>query len=112
MRLFHFARHEKDSILFNLSLIKTEHGENINSFVKAPVDRHIRSWQESLSRYQTWDYISGGVFDKDIQFSIYFGQNLKSRVPCHFFMRDSISVCNLTNGSWTKRTFILLKGNP
>lgn len=102
-------RHEKDSILFKLSPIRTEKGETENCFVKAPVDRHIRSWQEAMSRYQTWDNITGGLFEKDFLFSISFGQKQKNTTPYRFPTVDSISVHNLTNNSLEKRTFILLK---
>lgn len=102
-------RHEKDSILFKLSPIRTDKGETENCFVKAPVDRHIRSWQEAMSRYQTWDNITGGLFEKDFLFSISFGQKQKNTTPYRFPTVDSISVRNLTNDSRQKRTFFLLK---
>lgn len=101
-------RHEKDSISFKLSLIKTEHGENVNNFVKAPVDKHIRSWQEALSRYQTWDYISGS-FDKEIRFSIFFSPKVKKTKPHSFPMEDTITLRNLTIDSGKERTFVLQK---
>lgn len=101
-------QHEKDSISFKLSLIKTEHGENVNCFVKAPVDRHIRSWQEALSRYQTWDYISGGS-DKEIRFSIFFSPKVKQAKPHGLPMGDSITLRNLTIDSGEERTFVLQK---
>lgn len=104
-------RHEKDSILFKLSPIRTEKGETENCFVKAPVDRHIRSWQEAMSRYQTWDNITGGLFEKDFLFSISFGQKQKNTTPYRFPTVDSIYVRNLNNGSWTKK-LVLLKENP
>ena len=102
-------RHEKDSILFKLSPIRTDKGETENCFVKAPVDRHIRSWQEAMSRYQTWDNITGGLFEKDFLFSISFGQKQKNTTPYRFPTVDSISVRNLTYDSRQKRTFFLLK---
>ena len=102
-------RHEKDSILFKLSPIRTDKGETENCFVKAPVDRHIRSWQEAMSRYQTWDNITGGLFEKDFLFSISFGQKQKYTTPYRFPTVDSISVRNLTNDPRQKRTFFLLK---
>ena len=102
-------RHEKDSILFKLSPIRTDKGETENCFVKAPVDRHIRSWQEAMSRYQTWDNITGGLFEKDFLFSISFGQKQKNTTPYRFPTVDSISVRNLTNDPRQKRTFFLLK---
>lgn len=102
-------RHEKDSILFKLSPIRTEKGETENCFVKAPVDRHIRSWQEAMSRYQTWDNITGGLFEKDFLFSISFGQKQKCTTPYRFPTVDSVSVRNLNNDSRQKRTFFLLK---
>ena len=102
-------RHEKDSILFKLSPIRTDKGETENCFVKTPVGRHIRSWQEAMSRYQTWDNITGGLFEKDFLFSISFGQKQKCTTPYRFPTVDSISVHNLTNNSLEKRTFILLK---
>ena len=102
-------RQKRDSILFKLIPIRTEKGETENCFVKAPVDRHIRSWQEAMSRYQTWDNITGGLFEKDFLFSISFGQKQKCTTPYRFPTVDSISVHNLTNNSLEKRTFILLK---
>ena len=102
-------RHEKDSILFKLSPIRTDKGETENCFVKAPVDRHIRSWQEAMSRYQTWDNITGGLFEKDFLFSISFGQKQKNTTPYRFPTVDSISVRNLTYDSRQKRAFFLLK---
>ena len=102
-------RHEKDSILFKLIPIRTEKGETENCFVKAPVERHIRSWQEAMSRYQTWDNITGGLFEKDFLFSISFGQKQKCTTPYRFPTVDSISVRNLTNDPRQKRTFFLLK---
>ena len=102
-------RHEKDSILFKLSPIRTDKGETENCFVKAPVDRHIRSWQEAMSRYQTWDNITGGLFEKDFLFSISFGQKQKCTTPYRFPTVDSVSVRNLTNDPRQKRTFFLLK---
>lgn len=102
-------RHEKDSILFKLSPIRTDKGETENCFVKTPVGRHIRSWQEAMSRYQTWDNITGGLFEKDFLFSISFGQKQKYTTPYRFPTVDSISVRNLTNDSRQKRTFFLLK---
>ena len=102
-------RHEKDSILFKLSPIRTDKGETENCFVKTPVGRHIRSWQEAMSRYQTWDNITGGLFEKDFLFSISFGQKQKCTTPYRFPTVDSISVRNLTNDSRQKRTFFLLK---
>ena len=102
-------RHEKDSILFKLSPIRTDKGETENCFVKTPVGRHIRSWQEAMSRYQTWDNITGGLFEKDFLFSISFGQKQKNTTPYRFPTVDSISVRNLTNDSRQKRTFFLLK---
>ena len=102
-------RHEKDSILFKLIPIRTEKGETENCFVKAPVERHIRSWQEAMSRYQTWDNITGGLFEKDFLLSISFGQKQNNTTPYRFPTVDSISVRNLTNDSRQKRTFFLLK---
>ena len=102
-------RHEKDSILFKLSPIRTDKDETENCFVKTPVGRHIRSWQEAMSRYQTWDNITGGLFEKDFLFSISFGQKQKYTTPYRFPTVDSISVRNLTNDSRQKRTFFLLK---
>ena len=101
-------RHEKDSILFKLSPIRTDKGETENCFVKTPVGRHIRSWQEAMSRYQTWDNITGGLFEKDFLFSISFGQKQKYTTPYRFPTVDSISVRNLTNDSRQKRTFFFL----
>ncbi len=101
-------QHEGDSILFKLSLIRTERGKIVDyCFVKEPIDRHIRFWQEALSRYQKWDCIRGSMYYNDVQFSISSGQKATNTASNHFPMGDSISVCNLTNDSWT-RTFVLV----
>lgn len=95
-----------DSVLFKLSPFQTEHNENINTFVRAPVSRNIRSWKEALSRYQTWDDIRGGAFEKEILYSISF---VKKTTSNYLHMNDSIIVRNLTNDSWTKRTFLRVR---
>ncbi len=107
-------RHEGDSISFKLSLIRAENGRIVDSFVKAPIDRHIRSWQEALSCYQKWDCISGGMYCNDILFSISFGQKIKNTTSKRFPLGDSIVVRNLSNDYdfGGERTFILQKGNP
>lgn len=99
----------RDSVSFKLCPFQTEHGEHVPPFVKAPVDCHIRSWQEALLRYQTWDYISGGAFENDILYSISFVQKLKNTTSGNFPMGDSIIVRNLTNDSCTQRTFRRIK---
>ncbi len=99
-------RHEGDSILFKLNRIRTERGEIVDCFVKTPIDHHIRSWQDALSRYQKWDCIRGSMYYNDVQFCISSGQKEKNMASNCFPMGDSITVCNLTNDSWT-RTFIL-----
>ncbi len=105
-------RHEGDSIMFKLSLIRAENGRIVNSFVKAPIDRHIRSWQEALSRYQKWDCISGGrgMYCNDVMFSISFGQKEKNTTFKRFPLGDSIVVHNLSNDYEFRggRTFISL----
>lgn len=103
-------RQDKDSVSFKLNPIRTKHGEYGSCFVKAPVDLHIRSWQEALSRYQRWDYISGGLFDKGIMYSIFLNKEFKKTFR-HSPIGDSVSVRNLTNNSWKKRTFVLHNGN-
>lgn len=104
-------RQEKNSISFKLSLIKTEHGEIVDSFVKAPVDLHIRSWQEALARYQKWIDIYGyyeRCYENEILFSISFSQKREKAMPHGFPIGDSIIVRNLTIDCG-ERTFILQK---
>lgn len=106
-------RQGKDSISFRLDIVTTSSGEKVNTFVKAPIDRHIRSWQEAMSRYQTWEPFTDRMED-EIQMSISFAQWLENDVVRYGMspMKDSIIVKNLTcpyndkNG----RVFVLLKG--
>lgn len=106
-------KQDKDSISFRLDIVTTSSGEKVNSFVKAPIDRHIRSWQEAMSRYQTWEPFTDRMED-EIQMSISFVQWLENDVVRYGMspMKDSIIVKNLTcpyndkNG----RVFVLLKG--
>ncbi len=105
-------RHEGDSISFKLSLIRAKNGRIVDSFVKAPIDRHIRSWQKALSCYQKWDCISGGMYRNDVLFSISFGQKFKNTTSKRFPLGDSIVVRNLSNDLGGERTFILQKSNP
>ena len=106
-------RQGKDSISFRLDIVTTSSGEKVNTFVKAPIDRHIRSWQEAVSRYQTWEPFTDRMED-EIQMSISFARWLENDVVRYGMspMKDSIIVKNLTcpyndkNG----RVFVLLKG--
>lgn len=106
-------KQDKDSISFRLDIVTTSSGEKVNSFVKAPIDCHIRSWQESMSRYQTWEPFTDRMED-EIQMSISFVRWLENDVVRYGMspMKDSIIVKNLTcpyndkNG----RGFVLLKG--
>ncbi len=106
-------RQGKDSISFRLDIVKTSSGEKVNTFVKAPIDHHIRSWQEAMSRYQTWEPFTDRMED-EIQMSISFARWLENDVVRYGMspMKDSITVKNLTcpyndkNG----RVFVLLKG--
>lgn len=61
--------HEDDSITFKLRLLKTKDGDILNNFVKAPVDYHIRSWQEALTYYQIWTYFNSSL-KEEIHFVI------------------------------------------
>lgn len=106
-------KQDKDSISFRLDIVTTSSGEKVNTFVKAPIDHHIRSWQEAMSRYQTWEPFTDRMED-EIQMSISFAQWLENDVVRYGMspMKDSITVKNLTcpyndkNG----RVFVLLKG--
>lgn len=106
-------KQDKDSISFRLDIVTTSSGEKVNTFVKAPIERHIRSWQEAMSRYQTWEPFTDRMED-EIQMSISFAQWLENDVVRYGMspMKDSITVKNLTcpyndkNG----RVFVLLKG--
>ena len=99
---------DKDSISFRLDIVTTSSGEKVNSFVKAPIDRHIRSWQEAMSRYQTWEPFTDRMED-EIQMSISFARWLDGMSP----MKDSIIVKNLTcpynDKDKNGRVFVLLK---
>ncbi len=106
-------KQDKDSISFRLDIVTTSSGEKVNTFVKAPIDCHIRSWQEVMSRYQTWEPFTDRMED-EIQMSISFVRWLENDVVRYGMspMKDSIIVKNLTcpyndkNG----RVFVLLKG--
>lgn len=106
-------KQDKDSISFRLDIVTTSSGEKVNTFVKAPIDCHIRSWQEAMSRYQTWEPFTDRMED-EIQMSISFARWLENDVVRYGMspMKDSIIVKNLTcpyndkNG----RVFVLLKG--
>lgn len=106
-------KQDKDSISFRLDIVTTSSGEKVNTFVKAPIDCHIRSWQEAMSRYQTWEPFTDRMED-EIQMSISFVRWLENDVVRYGMspMKDSIIVKNLTcpyndkNG----RVFVLLKG--
>lgn len=105
-------QYDGDSVLFKLCLIKTEHGEDVNCFVKAPIDRHIRSWQEALYRYQAWDYITGnitGYSTAEAKFCIIFNQKHKTIAPHSFPVEDSITLRKLTIAPGEERTFVLQK---
>ena len=99
-------KQDKDSISFRLDIVTTSSGEKVNSFVKAPIDRHIRSWQEAMSRYQTWE---------PLQMSISFARWLENDVVRYGMspMKDSIIVKNLTcpynDKDKNGRVFVLLK---
>lgn len=106
-------RQDKDSISFHLDIVTTSSGEKVNTFVKAPIDRHIRSWQEAMSRYQTWEPFTDRMED-EIQMSISFARWLENDVVRYDMspMKDTIIVKNLTcpyNGEHG-RVFVLLKG--
>lgn len=73
-------KQDKDSISFRLDIVTTSSGEKVNTFVKAPIDRHIRSWQEAMSRYQTWEPFTDRMED-EIQMSISFARWLET-TPC------------------------------
>ena len=93
-------RHEKDSVSFRLNPTMSENGEKINCFVKAPIDRHIRSWQEALSRYQPWECFSPYNFENEYPFSIFAsrGNKTNKHAPAApaFSFGDTILVHNLT----------------
>lgn len=100
----------KDSISFSLNIVTTSSGEKVNTFVKAPVDRHIRSWQEAMSRYQTWEPFTDWMED-EIQMSISFARWLENDVVQYDMspMKDSIIVKNLTcpYNKKNRRVFVL-----
>lgn len=107
-------KQDKDSISFRLDIVTTSSGEKVNSFVKAPIDRHIRSWQEAMSRYQTWEPFTDRMED-EIQMSISFARWLENDVVRYGMspMKDSIIVKNLTcpynDKDKNGRVFVLLK---
>ena len=105
-------RQGKDSISFRLDIVTTSSGEKVNTFVKAPIDRHIRSWQEAMSRYQTWEPFTDRMED-EIQMNISFVRWLENDVVRYDMspMKDTIIVKNLTcpyNGEHG-RVFVLMK---
>lgn len=105
-------RQGKDSISFCLNIVKTSSGEKVNTFVKAPIDLHIRSWQEAMSRYQTWEPFTDRMED-EIQMSISFARWLENDVVRYDMSptKDTIIVKNLTcpYSSGHGRVFVLLK---
>ncbi|MCM1447660.1 MAG: hypothetical protein NC113_05485 [Bacteroides sp.] len=104
--------HGNDSITFHLTLTKTKDGKVLNSFVMAPVDLHIRSWKEAISRYKQWPPFNALMKD-EIKFSISSSQSQKteySTLRSHFQIEDSLTVCNWADPSYVyKRTFVLHK---
>lgn len=105
-------RQGKDSISFCLNIVKTSSGEKVNTFVKSPIDLHIRSWQEAMSRYQTWEPFTDRMED-EIQMSISFARWLENDVVRYDMSptKDTIIVKNLTcpYSSGHGRVFVLLK---
>ena len=105
-------KQNNDSISFRLDIVKTSKGEKINTFVKAPIDTHIRSWQEAMSRYQMWEPYTDQMED-EIQMSISFAMWLENDVVQYdmFPMKDSLIIKNLTCPYNDKdgRIFVLLK---
>ena len=80
--------------------------------VKAPIDRHIRSWQEAMSRYQTWEPFTDRMED-EIQMSISFARWLENdTVRYNMSVRkDTVRVKNLTCPYIDRegKAFVLLK---
>ena len=101
-----------DSISFRLDIVTTSSGEKVNTFVKAPIDRHIRSWQEAMSRYQTWEPFTDRMED-EIQMSISFARWLENdTVRYNMSVRkDTVRVKNLTCPYIDRegKAFVLLK---
>lgn len=108
-------QHERDSVSFRLSPTTPDDGKKTNCFVKAPIDLHIRSWQEALSRYQPWEYFNPYYFESEYPFSISATQGNKpdehaTAAPA-FTFGDTIHVRNLSFGDdWYRRkSFVLQK---
>ena len=105
-------KQDKDSISFRLDIVTTSSGEKVNTFVKAPIDRHIRSWQEAMSRYQTWEPFTDRMED-EIQMSISFARWLENdTVRYNMSVRkDTVRVKNLTCPYIDRegKAFVLLK---
>ena len=99
-------KQDKDSISFRLDIVTTSSGEKVNTFVKAPIDRHIRSWQEAMSRYQTWEPFTDRMED-EIQMSISFARWLDNMSV----RKDTVRVKNLTCPYIDRegKAFVLLK---
>lgn len=105
-------QHGNDSITFHLTLTKTKDGKVLNSFVMAPVDLHIRSWKEAISRYKQWPPFNA-FMKPEIKFSISSSQSHKEEHPVEqsrFQMEDTLTVCNLADPYYVyKRIFVLHK---
>ena len=85
-------RQYRDSVSFQVGLCKTEKGERIYSFVRVPINRHIRSWQDALTYYQRWTVAYGG-YREDIRYNIYSDSKNKD-TDC--LLGDTILVRNLS----------------
>ena len=105
-------KQDKDSISFRLDVVTTSSGEKVNTFVKAPIDRHIRSWQEAMSRYQTWEPFTHPTEDQKL-LCISFAR-CSQNVTVRYNMsarKDTVRVKNLTRPYIDRegKVFVLLK---
>ena len=103
-------RQYRDSVSFRVGLAKTEQGKRIYSFVRAPIDRHIRSWQEALTKYVKCDNSERG-FDEDIRYNLSSGLTSRKNDGPGYLLGDTILIRNISNpySSLPKQTKIFVR---
>lgn len=89
-------RQYRDSVSFRVGLAKTEQGKRIYSFVRASIDRHIRSWQEALTNYVKCDNFEKG-FDEDIRYNLSSGLKSRKNNGSGYLFGDTILIRNISN---------------
>lgn len=89
-------RQYRDSVSFRVGLAKTEQGKRIYCFVRAPIARHIRSWQEALTNYVKCVDSEKG-FDEDIRYNLSSGLTSRKNNGSGYLFGDTILIRNLSN---------------